>query len=80
MMLSSIPVVAIIPVLSRLFGYHMTTLIIIVAIICFLPAFVYMHAGLRSVPAAVWMSSACSGLARGHGCCCFDCQHPCHPV
>ncbi|GAL98765.1 MULTISPECIES: ABC transporter permease [Acetobacteraceae] len=51
MMLSSIPVVAIIPVLSRLFGYHMTTLIIIVAIICFLPAFVYMHAGLRSVPA-----------------------------
>lgn len=49
MMLSSIPVVAIIPILSRLFGYHLTTLVIIVAIICFLPAFVYIRTGLCSV-------------------------------
>lgn len=49
-MFASIPVVTIIPILARLFGYHTTTLVVIVALICFLPAFVYTSSGLRSVP------------------------------
>jgi NitT/TauT family transport system permease protein len=47
---SSIPVVALIPVLARLFGYDGGTVIAIVAIISFLPAFVFTGSGLRAPP------------------------------
>jgi ABC-type nitrate/sulfonate/bicarbonate transport system permease component len=47
---SSIPVVALIPVLARLFGYEGGTAIAIVAIISFLPAFVFTSSGLRALP------------------------------
>jgi ABC-type nitrate/sulfonate/bicarbonate transport system permease component len=47
---SSIPVVALIPVLARLFGYEGGTVIAIVAIISFLPAFVFTSQGLRALP------------------------------
>lgn len=47
---SSIPVVALIPVLARLFGYEGGTVIAIVAIISFLPAFVFTSSGLRALP------------------------------
>ena len=47
---SSIPVVALIPVLARLFGYDGGTVVAIVAIISFLPAFVFTGSGLRALP------------------------------
>jgi NitT/TauT family transport system permease protein len=47
---SSVPVVALIPVLARLFGYDLTTVLVIVVIISFFPAFVFTSAGLRSLP------------------------------
>lgn len=47
---ASIPVVALIPVLARIFGYDMRTVLAIVAIISFFPAFVFTTAGLRSLP------------------------------
>lgn len=48
---ASVPVVAMIPVLARIFGYDMRTVLAIVAIISFFPAFVFTTAGLRSLPA-----------------------------
>lgn len=48
---SSIPVVALIPILARLLGYDMRTEIAIVAIAAFFPTFVFVGAGLKSLPA-----------------------------
>src|SRR5690606_33532221 len=48
---SSVPVVALIPVLARLLGYDVRTVLAIVVIISFFPAFVFTSAGLRSLPA-----------------------------
>lgn len=47
---SSIPVVALIPILARLLGYDMRTEIAIVAIAAFFPTFVFVGAGLKSLP------------------------------
>ena len=47
---ASVPVVAIIPILARLFGYETGTVLAIVAIISFFPAFVFTSSGLRSLP------------------------------
>ena len=47
---SSIPVVALIPILARLLGYDMRTEIAIVAIAAFFPTFVFIGAGLKSLP------------------------------
>lgn len=47
---ASVPVVALIPVLARIFGYDMRTVLAIVAIISFFPAFVFTTSGLRSLP------------------------------
>ena len=47
---ASVPVVALIPVLARIFGYDMRTVLVIVVIICFFPAFVFTSAGLRALP------------------------------
>ncbi|MEF2070095.1 ABC transporter permease [Consotaella aegiceratis] len=47
---SSVPVVALIPVLARLLGYDIKTVLAIVVIISFFPAFVFTSAGLRSLP------------------------------
>lgn len=47
---ASVPVVAIIPILARLFGYETGTVLAIVAIISFFPAFVFTTSGLRSLP------------------------------
>jgi ABC-type nitrate/sulfonate/bicarbonate transport system permease component len=47
---ASVPVVALIPVLARIFGYDMRTVLAIVVIICFFPAFVFTTAGLRALP------------------------------
>lgn len=47
---SSIPVVALIPILARLLGYDIRTEIAIVAISAFFPTFVFVGAGLKSLP------------------------------
>jgi ABC-type nitrate/sulfonate/bicarbonate transport system permease component len=47
---ASVPVVAIIPILARIFGYETGTVLAIVAIISFFPAFVFTTSGLRSLP------------------------------
>jgi ABC-type nitrate/sulfonate/bicarbonate transport system permease component len=46
---SSVPVVTLIPVLARLFGYDIKTVVAIVVVISFLPAFVFTAAGLKSL-------------------------------
>jgi ABC-type nitrate/sulfonate/bicarbonate transport system permease component len=47
---SSVPVVTLIPVLTRLFGYDIKTVVSIVVVISFLPAFVFTSAGLKALP------------------------------
>ena len=47
---ASVPVVALIPVLARIFGYDQRTVLAIVVIISFFPAFVFTSAGLRALP------------------------------
>lgn len=47
---SSIPVVAMIPVLARLLGYGTETVLAIVAILSFFPFFVFTSSGLRLLP------------------------------
>lgn len=47
---ASVPVVALIPILARVFGYDRRTVLAVVVIICFFPAFVFTGAGLRALP------------------------------
>ncbi|MBB3458309.1 NitT/TauT family transport system permease protein [Rhizobium sp. BK313] len=49
--LSSIPVVAIIPVIARLLGYNILTVGAVVVIISFFPAFIFTSTGLKAAPA-----------------------------
>ncbi|MDM9623013.1 ABC transporter [Rhizobium sp. AC44/96] len=48
---SSIPVVALIPIIARLLGYDISTVIAIVAISAFFPTFIFAGSGLQSLPA-----------------------------
>lgn len=48
---SSIPVVAVIPIIARLLGYDTGTVLAVVVIISFFPSFVFTAAGLRALPA-----------------------------
>lgn len=50
LLLSSVPVVALIPILARLLGYDVRTVLGIVVVISFFPAFVFTSAGLKSLP------------------------------
>ena len=47
---SSVPVVALIPVIARLLGYDSSTVLAIVVIITFFPSFVFASSGLRAPP------------------------------
>jgi NitT/TauT family transport system permease protein len=47
---SSVPVVALIPVIARVLGYDTSTVLAIVTIITFFPAFVFASSGLRALP------------------------------
>jgi NitT/TauT family transport system permease protein len=47
---SSVPVVALIPVIARLLGYDTSTVLAIVVIITFFPSFVFVSSGLRQPP------------------------------
>jgi ABC-type nitrate/sulfonate/bicarbonate transport system permease component len=51
LLLSSTPVVCLIPVIARLFGYESRTELIAIAIMTFFPSFVYCSTGLRQLPA-----------------------------
>jgi ABC-type nitrate/sulfonate/bicarbonate transport system permease component len=51
LLLSSTPVVCLIPIVARLFGYQSRTELVAVAVMTFFPAFVYCAAGLRDLPA-----------------------------
>lgn len=46
----SIPVATLIPDLARVFGYDVKTVLAIVVIICFFPAFAFTSAGLKVLP------------------------------
>lgn len=50
MVFSSVPVVALIPVIARLLGYDIKTVMAIVVIVSFFPAFVFTSAGMRALP------------------------------
>lgn len=50
LLLSSTPVVCLIPLLARIFGYNYRTELAIVVILTFFPAFVFAAAGLRKLP------------------------------
>ncbi|HTV51910.1 MAG TPA: ABC transporter permease subunit [Steroidobacteraceae bacterium] len=50
LLLSSTPVVCLIPIIARLFGYDSRTELIAVAVMTFFPAFVYCGAGLQQLP------------------------------
>lgn len=45
-----LPVVTISPVLARVFGYNTSTIVLIAALICFFPVFIYTSAGMRQMP------------------------------
>lgn len=51
LLLSSTPVVCLVPVIARLFGYEGRTELIAIALMTFFPSFVYSTAGLRQLPA-----------------------------
>ena len=51
LLLSSTPVVCLIPVIARLFGYESRTELIAIALMTFFPSFVYSTGGLRQLPA-----------------------------
>ncbi|MGB2634700.1 MAG: ABC transporter permease subunit [Candidatus Acidiferrum sp.] len=50
LLLTTVPVVCLIPILTRIFGYDDRTVFVTVIILCFLPAFVFASAGLRALP------------------------------
>lgn len=50
LLLSSTPVVCLIPIIARLFGYQSRTELIAVGVMTFFPAFVYCAAGLNHLP------------------------------
>ncbi len=47
---SSVPVVALIPIIARLLGYDVKTVMAIVVVVSFFPAFVFTAAGMRALP------------------------------
>jgi putative hydroxymethylpyrimidine transport system permease protein len=51
LVIRSVPFVALIPVLARIFGYSEVTAWIICSMVCFFPTFVLVGTGLRDVPA-----------------------------
>ncbi|MGA7343766.1 MAG: ABC transporter permease subunit [Terracidiphilus sp.] len=50
LLLSSTPVVCLIPLMARIFGYRSSTELAIVAVLTFFPAFVFASSGLEALP------------------------------
>jgi len=51
LILRSVPFVALVPVLARLFGYGVGSTLVICSLVCFFPTFVLVSSGLRDIPA-----------------------------
>jgi ABC-type nitrate/sulfonate/bicarbonate transport system permease component len=51
LLLSSTPVVCLIPIIARLFGYENRSELVAIAVMTFFPSFVYCSTGLRQLPA-----------------------------
>jgi ABC-type nitrate/sulfonate/bicarbonate transport system permease component len=47
---SSVPVITLIPIIARVFGYNLSTALAAVLILSFFPGFVFVSAGLRDLP------------------------------
>jgi len=65
LLVSSTPVICLIPLLARIFGYQSRTEFVTVAIMTFFPSFVFASAGLRSLPPMA--ESLFDGLAASRG-------------
>ena len=65
LLLSSTPVVCLIPLLARVFGYQSRTEFVTVAIMTFFPGFVFASRGLRTLPAGSSEFFATLGASRG---------------
>lgn len=50
LILRSVPFVALVPVLARMFGYGVPSALAICALVCFFPTFVLVSSGLRELP------------------------------
>jgi putative hydroxymethylpyrimidine transport system permease protein len=64
LIMRSVPVVAMIPVLARVFGYGWTTVLVITSVVSFFPAFVLVGARLRDAPRATSDLMAVLGASR----------------
>src|ERR1700678_3332812 len=65
LLLSSTPVVCLIPLLARIFGYQSRTEVVTVAIMTFFPGFVFASRGLTTWPLGSGESSVVRAAARG---------------
>ena len=63
--LSATPLVALLPLAARVFGYEPGTVRILAAAMVFFPVFVYVRSGLSAVPAAPSDALLAMGAARG---------------
>ena len=66
LLVSSTPVVCLIPLLARIFGYESRTELVTVSIMTFFPAFVYASAGLRDAPPMSRQLFTALGASRFH--------------
>jgi putative hydroxymethylpyrimidine transport system permease protein len=64
LIMRSVPVVAMIPVLARVFGYGWSTVLVITSVVSFFPAFVLVGARLRDAPPATSDLMAVLGASR----------------
>jgi len=60
----SVPVVAMIPVLARVFGYGWPTVLVITSVVSFFPAFVFVGSRLRNAPSGAVDLFAVLGASR----------------
>ena len=73
LLLSSTPVVCLIPIVARLFGYESRTELIAVAVMTFFPSFVYTPRVYSNYPPCRQTSSACSTHPVGKPCVFWPC-------
>ena len=66
LLLTSVPVVCLIPLLTRIFGYEDRTVFVTVIILCFLPAFVFASAGLKALPPMASEYFQVQGVGKWH--------------
>lgn len=67
LIIRSVPFVALIPVLARIFGYGVATVWVICALACFFPTYVLVSTGLNEIPAGgddVFRANGASRLMR----------------